>query len=92
MALFSVYYDEKDNQEIRRLVTSLYKNHFFVYNGYCLIEAPNTSAFVIAKELKIWDDDTEKSSHYGIVLKLNGSYSGYADGEIWNFLEKGQTS
>ncbi len=84
MALFSVYYDEK-NTETKNLIVSHYKNHMFVYDGYCLLEAPNVTAGNVAKHLKIWDEETEESS-YGVVLKLNGSYAGFADGEIWNWL------
>ena len=89
MALFSVYYDEKD-EDTKNLIVSNYKNHLFIYDGYCIVEAPNVTAANVAKHLKIWDDETEESS-YGIVLKLNGSYAGYANGEIWGWLEKNVT-
>ena len=86
MALFSVYFDEK-NEETKKLIVSNYKDHMFVYDGYCLVKAPNVTSASVAKDLGIWNEET-KASSYGVVLKLNGSYSGYADEEIWNWLDK----
>lgn len=85
MALFSVYFDEKD-ERIKKLIESNYKKYVFVEDGYCLIQT-NTTSGSISEKLEIWNDETGKSSSWGIVLKLNGSYSGYADGEIWDWLD-----
>ena len=85
MALFSVYFDEK-NEKIKKSIESNYEDHMFIYDGYCLLKA-NVTSVSISKKLGIWDEETKESS-WGIVLKLNGSYSGYADGEIWNWLDK----
>lgn len=85
MALFSVYFDEKD-EKIRELIESNYKDHMFIHDGYCLVKA-NVTSGSITEKLGIWNADTKESS-WGVVLKLNGSYSGYADGEIWNWLDK----
>ena len=86
MALFSIYFDEND-ETIKNLIVENYKNYMFVHDGYCLLEAPNVTAANVAKHLKIWDEATKESS-YGLVFKLNGSYAGYADGEIWSWMQK----
>ena len=87
MALFSIYFDEKD-EETKNKITSNYKDHIFVYEGYCIINTPaNVSAASIAKDLRILDETT-KTYSYGIVFKLNTSYAGYANEDIWNWLDK----
>ena len=38
MALFSVYFDEKD-EKIKKLIESNYEDHMFIHDGYCLVKA-----------------------------------------------------
>lgn len=84
MALFSVYFDE-NNENITKLIKSHYEDHLFIHDGYCLIKA-NVTSGSISEKLGIWNSETKKSA-WGVVFKLNGSYSGYADGDIWEWID-----
>ena len=86
MPLFSVLFQE-DDEKTKDLITSNYK-HLFIEPNYCIISTPeNVPASAISKKLGIWDKEKNRSS-YGVVFKLNGSYSGFASVEFWNWLDQ----
>ncbi len=87
MPLYSIFF-EQNNQKVKDLITSNYKEHLFVEPNYCIISIPeNVAASVIAKKLQILDEESERYD-YGMVFKLNKTYAGYARGEIWDWLDR----
>lgn len=90
MSLFGVLLIENEpevRQEIGKQIETKYNKAFQVTENFYIVSTVDKSTQKIAETLGIYGDSEEEAS-LGIVFRLNGSYSGFADGEIWDWLDE----
>ena len=82
---FLVVFDEKDER-----LTGLFEKHYpkaFRLADNVRLIAEDTSVGVVSSALKIYPVDKDEDSSLGVVFALAGGIQGYAQKDLWGWLE-----
>lgn len=84
MAVFAVHMVENAEQVVAQIKDAYPKHlHYALSENLYLVSSPGTPQ-TIAKEIGL---DGSESSASGVVLKLNGSYTGFYEPGVWDWLD-----
>lgn len=88
MPLFGVLLigEEDVRKELRERIEDKYKEKkLHVGNDFYIISTKETLAKDVARTVGIYNDP-QREDTLGTVFRLNGSYAGFAPGEVWDWI------
>ena len=85
MVLHAIVLEEENDQVVER-VEAHYPKHSQV-NGTCFLGRTEDISSKVAAKAGI-DGESESGGATGVVLKLNGARSGFADSALWEWFDE----
>ena len=77
--------DDAPSREVARRIKEQYPRHYRPQKGVFLVQS-DIVADRIAAAVGLRDEGRVEGAN-GVVLKLNGTYAGYASNSLWDWLE-----
>ncbi len=77
---------EADNPEAAARIEAIYPESYRI-SDTCFLVSGNDTTAAVARKVGIKGSDRIDEG-YGAVFRLNGSYSGYASSDLWEWLEQ----
>lgn len=86
--IFLLVLSEK-SQEIEQKIKTFYPKRYHQFSDTIFLISADTTTRKVAVNVGVRDDEFP---HEGAVFKLEGSYSGFADPGLWEWLKKESSS
>ena len=90
--LFAVVLTDEQEEGSAKIADAFEERDFYRLSDDTYVVAHDGLSRDVAKSVGIFqaggDDETEPGDVAGVVFKLNGSYTGYASQDIWEWLEQ----